>query len=68
MCRSSAQMAENQHTTTLKSRIPDCGDIAGNNIYTIYLNSNFLTIRRKRKGELSLFRNVNQRKKVKYEL
>ena len=46
-------MAENQHTTTLESRISDCGEIAGNNINSIYLSSNPLTIRRKKKGTLS---------------
>lgn len=42
MCKSSAQITENPHTPTLKSRIPDCGYIAGNNKYFIKLSSNSL--------------------------
>ena len=41
-------MAENQHTTTPKGRIPDCGEIAGNHIYSIYLSSNSLTTRKEK--------------------
>ena len=55
MCRSSTQTAENPYTPTPKSRIPDCGEIAGNDIYSIYLSSNSLTIRRKRKRKPFFF-------------
>lgn len=41
-CKSSVQITENPHAPTLKSRIPGCGYIAGNDIYSIKLSSNSL--------------------------